>query len=191
MDAVFQWMEAYPLLVALFIVAARIVDVTIGTMRTIAVVRGYRVLAAVLGFFEVVIWITAVSGVLKSITLLKVIAYGLGFALGNASGVMLERRLAMGQQIIFMVSRHHSHAITGALRLADFTVTELAASGRDGPVAMCMAVVPRRRADTLINIARGVDADVQLVIGDVRATTLNRRPHSLLATGWRAWAKKK
>lgn len=184
------WINDYPVLAVLFIIAARVVDVSLGTMRTIAVVRGYRLLAAALGFFEVIIWISAVSGVLHDIRWWKVIAYGVGFGLGNLTGVMLEGKMAMGQQMLTLISRHYSHALAFALRLADYRVTEIPAQGRDGPITMCLVVVSRRKCDRAIELARGVDADVQVVVEDVRSTTMARRP-GFLATGWRALAKKK
>ena len=46
------------------IVLARITDVTLDTIRTAAIVQGRRVFAAVLGFFEAVVYICAVAKVL-------------------------------------------------------------------------------------------------------------------------------
>jgi len=43
------------LLGLVFIFFARIVDVSIGTVRIILISRGYRYLAPLLGFFEVII----------------------------------------------------------------------------------------------------------------------------------------
>jgi uncharacterized protein YebE (UPF0316 family) len=127
MQTVTEWLDAYPVFWPLFIILARITDVSLGTVRTICVVRGARWTAACLGFAEVIVWITAVSGVLIQPTLVKVVSYGLGFALGNACGVWMEGRLAMGQQRIVAISKNYSQAIAMALRMADYTVTEVPA----------------------------------------------------------------
>ena len=48
-------------LMPLLIFMARICDVSIGTIRIIFVSKGKRNIAPILGFFEVLIWITALS----------------------------------------------------------------------------------------------------------------------------------
>ena len=68
-------------LTCLLIVAARITDVSLGTIRTINVVQGRRTLALVLGFFEVLIWVFVVSRVINEI---RQPAYALAYALGFA-----------------------------------------------------------------------------------------------------------
>lgn len=51
-----------PIYLPLLIFLARIVDVSIGTIRIMMVIEGRRLLAATLGFLEVVIWILAAGG---------------------------------------------------------------------------------------------------------------------------------
>ena len=191
MVEVMRFLDANPFFWPVFILCARIVDVSLGTMRTICVVRGFRTVAACLGFCEVVIWVVAVSGVLRELSFIKIISYGLGFALGNACGVWLEQKMALGMQLVLMMSRGKAHAVAFGLRLAEFAVTEIPARGRQGDLAVCFAVVPRRRTAALLRIARAVDHEVITVVEDVRDTSLARRPTALPATGWRALVKKK
>jgi uncharacterized protein YebE (UPF0316 family) len=191
MQTVTEWLDAYPVFWPLFIILARITDVSLGTVRTICVVRGARWTAACLGFAEVIVWITAVSGVLIQPTLVKVVSYGLGFALGNACGVWMEGRLAMGQQRIVAISKNYSQAIAMALRMADYTVTEVPARGGHGAVAMCFVIAPRKKANQIVSIITGADEDAVVVVEDVRRTVMSRRPATAVATTWRAVLKKK
>jgi uncharacterized protein YebE (UPF0316 family) len=46
---------------------ARVLDVSIGTFRIILVSRGFRNIAPFLGFFEVLIWITAIGAIFNSL----------------------------------------------------------------------------------------------------------------------------
>ena len=73
----------------------RIIDVSLGTMRTITVVNGRLRLSVALGFFEVLVWVTAVSQVILRLRdhPILVLAYAAGFAAGNAVGILLERKL--------------------------------------------------------------------------------------------------
>jgi len=191
MHYVTEWLDAYPIFWPIFIILARIADVSLGTVRTICVVRGARWTAAWLGFMEVIVWITAVSGVLIEPTLVKVVAYGVGFALGNACGVWMESGLAMGQQRVVAISKHYSQAIAMALRMADYTVTEVPARGQQGKVAMCFVVAQRKCANQIVDIITGADEDAVVVVEDVRRTVMSRRPAATTLTGWRSVPKKK
>lgn len=185
------FLQTYPLLFALFIIISRILDVSLGTMRTIAVVRGYRMLAATLGFFEVMVWVIAVAGVLAEPTILTVVAYGVGFSLGNICGVWLEGKMALGHQMLFLLSKSRSHTIAFGLRMAGHTVTEVTATGRDGEVDMAFVVVPRRKSAEVIRLAKSLDHEVFVTIQDVRSNPMQRKYDFLQATGWRSILKKK
>ncbi len=192
MQALLDWLEHYPYLFAVFVIAARIVDVSIGTMRTIAVVRGYRWLAVGLGFVEVIVWVVAVSGVLVNPTLLKVAAYAVGFATGNAVGMALENRIALGLRMVLVISDTRQQSVAFALRLAGHAVTELPAKGAMGDVAMCFAVVPRRRIPEVERLALGVDPQAFITVQEASSNTLRKAyPATYTPTGWRAVFKKK
>lgn len=192
MVQIFDVLNLHPAFWPLYIFLARIGDVSIGTMRTIFVVRGHPFIAAALGFFEVIIWLTAVSGVLSGpLTLPRLLAYGLGFAAGNVVGIWLEQLLAVGQQRVILISRGRHHSVAFGLRLADYIVTEVPARGGQGDVALSFVIVPRRQVAEVIRIARSIDPDVFTAVEDVRHTSLRRHlgPHP--STGWRSIIKKK
>jgi uncharacterized protein YebE (UPF0316 family) len=73
---------------------ARIVDVSLQTIRIISISRGIRWLAPLVGFFEVLIWLLAIGQIMKTVSHpVAYIAYAAGFATGTAIGQSLERRL--------------------------------------------------------------------------------------------------
>lgn len=152
-----------------FIFLARVSDVSIGTVRTIVVMRGHRWVAFLLGFFEVLIWVTVVSAVFAHLqNWLNLVAYAGGFATGNAVGMWLEGKLAMGMQTLSFVSQGGHNAVAERLRYGDLAVTTITGRGFKGPVAICMAVVPRRSAESVIRMAREIDPDVFVTVEDVR-----------------------
>ena len=51
--------------VPLLIVIARICDVTLGTLRIILIGKGYRNIAPIIGFFEILLWIVVVSQIMQ------------------------------------------------------------------------------------------------------------------------------
>jgi uncharacterized protein YebE (UPF0316 family) len=151
---------------------ARVVDVSIGTVRLICVTRGHRWLAVVLAFFEVSIWVFAISRVLAHLDRWEnLLAFAAGFAAGNAVGMWIEDRLALGAQILSFISRGPAHAVAERLRFADLSVTTLTGSGRDGPVSIATTVVPRRTTPAVIRMAREVDPDAVVTVEDVRQTS--------------------
>ena len=91
-----EWIASIPVwLLCLLIFGLRVCDVTLGTVRTVAIVKGYLSAAVVLGFFEVLIWILAVSQVIVRIneSIFLGIAFAGGFAAGNAVGILVERHV--------------------------------------------------------------------------------------------------
>lgn len=191
MSEVIAFLEQYPALLLCFIIFARIIDVSLGTVRTICVVRGLRITAAVLGFFEVLVWIIAISGVLVDITFLKAIAFATGFAAGNATGIFIEKKIGMGMQMIMFMSRNRAHSVAMALRINDFRVTQVPARGRDGKIAMCFVIVSRRRVAKAMRIAHESDHEVRSVVMDVRESWMDQAIGGYERSRWRAIMKKK
>lgn len=186
-----EWLTGQDLLL-LYVFVARALDVSIGTMRTILMVRGCRVAAGALGFFEIMIWLTAVSGVLSdSLTIPKVLAYSSGFAAGNVLGIMLEQKLAFGSQLIRLSSPRRNGAVAAGLRLAGLPVTQMAGWGEHGEVSLCQVIVPRAKTPQVLRIACRIDEDLAYSVEDLRQASLVPLPSPSAGSGWRAILKKK
>lgn len=154
------------------IVLARIADVSLGTLRTVAVIYGRRGASWMLGFFEVLIWIFVVSRVIQTAQNepMYAVFYAIGFATGNYIGITIEQRLAYGQQVVRFFTRQ-GHAVADALRQAGFRVTELDGRGREGPVSILFVVAQRKKTPAALKTARSVDARCFYVVDDVRTSS--------------------
>lgn len=160
-----------PAWLPLVIFCARVTDVSMGTLCMICTVRGHKLLAVFVSFVEILIWVYAASSVLTHLdNIANVVAYAGGFATGRALGMWVEGKLALGTQVVTFISRGNAQAVAERLRFADHCVTTLSGSGRDGPVAICHAILPRRLAGTAIRMAREIDPNVVVTVEDVRAT---------------------
>ncbi|MBN2585900.1 MAG: hypothetical protein JXR55_01280, partial [Candidatus Fermentibacteraceae bacterium] len=106
------------LLTGLLVFLARVLDVSLGTIRTISIIQGRTVLAFFLGFIEVSIWLGVISAVIGQVQANPVMAvfYALGFATGNVIGIMIERRLAMGSMVIKIMARDSAHRLATRIR---------------------------------------------------------------------------
>jgi uncharacterized protein YebE (UPF0316 family) len=191
-ESLIEWLDSHAAFWPLFIFIARVLDVSIGTMRTILVVRGYRHLAPVLGFVEISIWVMAISGVLTHLDQwYNIVAYAAGFAAGNLVGITLDQKLAIGMQALRLISQTRSAAVAEGLRLAGYAVTEVKGRGISGDVSVSFVVVPRRETPTVVNIAKGVDTDVFMTIEDIRSSNFHVYRSAVPPTGWRAILKRK
>jgi hypothetical protein len=72
----------------ILIFVARILDVSLGTVRLVFVSRGFKFLAPLVGFFEVLIWILAMGQIMQHLT--NPVCY-IAYAGGVSDGVV-ERK---------------------------------------------------------------------------------------------------
>lgn len=154
----------------LLIFVARMVDVSIGTMRIIFISRGHRALAPLLGFFEILIWLVAIRQVFTQLdNPAAFVAYAAGFAAGNYIGLLMESKLAIGLAAIRIITNEDSRDLISRLNACDFGVTLVAARGVSGDVQLIFTVVPRRQLDTAIGIIKQLHPRAFISISDVRS----------------------
>jgi uncharacterized protein YebE (UPF0316 family) len=128
----------------ILIFGLRIVDVSLDTMRVLFAVRGKRGLAAVLGFFQALVWMFAIGNAIKHLdSVWHILGYAGGFAMGTLVGITIEHALAYGLATVRIVSQHGGVEIAEALRERGYGVTEIPGYGRDGGVEIVNSVVQR------------------------------------------------
>ena len=129
----------------LLIFCLRIVDVSLATLRMLLSIRGHKRIVPVIGFFEVLIWITAVGNAVKFLdSPVHLLGYAGGYATGTVVGLWIEEKMALGIAALRVMSRHGGVEIAEALRERGFGVTEFPAQGRDGRMEVVYAVLRRR-----------------------------------------------
>jgi len=159
------------LLTSLGIVLARIVDVSLGSVRTIYLVRGDGGRAALLGFFEVLVWIVVVSGVIQNLEQpVYMVCYAFGFALGTYIGIGLEARFGSTRQVVRIFSRRGDD-LTRRLREGGHLVTCFEGAGREGPISMLFLEVPARRVRSVVDGAAELDPDCFCIVDDIRQSS--------------------
>lgn len=179
------------LIKCVLIFLARIGDVSLGTLRTVVVMQGRRGLSWLLGFFEVLIWVFAVSAVISNLNHpLLAISYALGFATGNYVGLTIEQWWAPGRQVVRVFSRI-GREMAERLRADGYGVTLFTGEGRDGPVNSLYIQTARRGADALTDLAREIDPACFYVVEDVREASTARLASQQRGMGWRGWLQRK
>ncbi len=153
----------------LIIFISRIGDVTLGTMRSVLTARGHKNITPILGFFEVLIWIIVASQVMKQANNFACyIGWAGGFAMGNYIGLQIEERIALGLQIIRIITHEECNALIAELRKADHGTTVIDGHGAKGPVKIILTVVKRKNIDTIAKIIHKHNPGAFFSIEDIR-----------------------
>lgn len=157
------------IIIPIFIFFARIFDVSIGTVRIILVGKGFRVWAAVLGFFEVFVWIMAIGQIMQNLTnFLNYVAYATGFAMGTYIGMVIENKLSIGQMIIRVITKYDATELLAHLRTTPFHVTSVDADGNFGAVKVIFIVLERHDLKAAVNMIKTFNPNAMYTIADVR-----------------------
>lgn len=158
--------------VPLMIFSARIFDVSIGTVKYIFITRGFKNIAPVLGFFEVIIWLIAIGQVMNNITNpICYIAYGGGFGTGTYIGMVIEERMKLGLCIIRFITARPAQDFVDKVRNEGYGVTNISAQGIKGEVSVIFMVVKRTRLAHLMGMIREFNPDAFFTIEDVRSAS--------------------
>jgi uncharacterized protein YebE (UPF0316 family) len=136
-----------PVFDLVLIFTLRLLDVGMSTVRIVMLGRGRRGPAAVLGFFEALVWVIAISRVMSGLDdPARMIAFALGFAAGTYAGSMVEEWLALGQSLIRIVAPVATDHVAPLLRDQGYGATVLNGDGLLGEVRVTFCVVPRKKA---------------------------------------------
>jgi len=154
----------------LLIFLARICDVSIGTLRIIFVSKGKKNIAPFLGFFEVLIWIVAISKIMQNLdNYINYIAYAAGFATGNLVGMIIEEKLAMGIQLIRVFTHNNGPDLVNSLNSNGFGATSVEAHGAIEKVHLIYTIVHRNELEKVLEIIDRFNPKAFYTIEDVKA----------------------
>lgn len=175
-----QYLQDNPIALLLFVFVARIVDVSLGTLRIILLARGQKTLAPILGFFELFIWIVAISQLLTSLTSFwGFLAYAAGFATGNYIGMLLEEKLALGMVALRIFAIQDGPKLLNLLRKEGFGVTSLEGRGAETDVQVLFIITHRRDLKRAVKLVHDVNPKTFYSIEEVRGSNEGVFPQSM------------
>jgi uncharacterized protein YebE (UPF0316 family) len=150
------------------IFAARILDVSMGTVRVILTARGYRYAAPGLGFIEILIWLLAIGQIMKNLANPACyVAYAGGFAAGNFVGIYIHQRLSLGTVLVQTFARDDAARLVDSLKSEDYGVTCIDAQGTYGPVKIVFTIISRRLTKNVVAHIKRYDPHAFYTIEDV------------------------
>ena len=151
---------------------ARIIDVSIGTIRTVLVVRGNRLVGSILAFFEVLIWFFAAKEALSKVdSILIPIFYAGGYATGTYIGTLISSNYLDGLISLQVVSTSKLvNKMVKMIRNAGFGVSVIELNNTKDNRGKKMAIIElnKKSLKKLTSIIRSVDASAFVIINDTR-----------------------
>ena len=158
--------------VPLLIMMARVMDVSLDTIRMIMVAKGYRNKAPFIGFFQVLIWIITITRIMAHLEIWTAyIGYAGGFALGTYVGMKLEGKLALGFELIRVITRADASQLIAELTEKGYHITYVDGKGRDGQVGILFIVERRKVIKDVIEIIKEKNPKAFYTIEDVRSVS--------------------
>lgn len=165
----------------LLIFLARVLDVSLATIRIMFISKGFKHLAPIIGFFQIFIWLLAIGQIFQNLTnVIYYIAYAGGFATGTYLGMYLEGKLSIGTQIVRIITVKNAQELADALRSGGYEVTYSEANGIDGRVMVIYCIIDRHDLPAIIDLIKKYNPNAFYSIEDVKLVsekiTQHRKP---------------
>lgn len=165
MEAIFVG-PAGPIIIFLM----RIGDVSLATIRMLMIMRNRKLLAPLIGLFEVLIWLFAAGVAIQHLeSPWHVMGYAGGYAAGNWVGLWIEDRLALGLTSLQVFTPSHGRSIAETLRSIGHGVTQFTGRGKEGRVEVIYSVVRRKDARRAMRLVHEMDDDAVVTLGEISA----------------------
>ncbi len=148
---------------------ARVIDMSMSTIRTLMVMQSRKLTAAVIGFFEVGIYVAVLGKVVGGLdNPWNLLAYCAGFATGNYIGILLENKIALGNlsaQIILRTA--NNDILVDSLRKEKFGVTVIEGQGIEGPREILNVALNRKDLQRLKQLVDGIDKHAYITVNSI------------------------
>jgi uncharacterized protein YebE (UPF0316 family) len=159
-------------IVPLLILVARIIDVTLGTIRMVFISKGEKFLSASLGFFEVLIWLLAITRIMDNLTnVWAYLAYASGFAIGTYLGMVIEQKLLVGKVVVDVITSKDAQQLVEELREKKYTFTCIGVDGPESGVKSLHVIIHKKDLNKLIHFITAYDPDSYYTVEDIKIVT--------------------
>lgn len=171
-ENLFNWV-----ILPLLIFIARTSDVSLGTLRNVFIGKGLKRVVPIVAFFEVLIWLISIRQVMNNLNNpLCYIAFAGGFATGTYVGMYIERRLALGLQVLRIITAQDARELIHALTGANVGITVVDGHGAKGPVKIIFTIIKRKDLQQIREIIRKYNPNAFYSIEDIRHANLGVFP---------------
>jgi uncharacterized protein YebE (UPF0316 family) len=159
------------LLLCIKIFFIRILDVSLGTVRMILIVKEKRFMASIIGFIEVAVWFTVVKQALTTAdtSLWIVIAYSGGFATGTYIGSFISGQFIQGNFTVQVITSKKDDMVN-TLRENGYGVSVIDARGKDEtqPKYILFIQINKKRFNHLRDLIKELDEKAFIVVNETK-----------------------
>jgi len=158
------------LFLCLKIFFVRIIDVSLGTFRTLTIVKGKATYASLIGFVEVFIWFLIVREALNTdVTNIWVaISYSLGFATGTYLGGAISSKFLKSNLSFEIITSNYE--TVDILRDKGYAVTVLDVEGKDKDKEkyMLLLEISSDKSDALKSLIKEIDSNAFIIVTETK-----------------------
>jgi len=157
--------------VYLLIMVAKIIEVSLMTVRVVLITKGERKIGSIIGFFEVMLWIYIASSVLTGIAddPLKAVFYSLGFAIGNFVGSIIEEFIGLGlSEVQIIVKEEDGLELATFIRENGFAVTIVEGMGKNFKRNILFMFIKRKRVKGAVELIKGYQENVVITVAETK-----------------------
>lgn len=157
------------LFLCLKIFFVRILDVSLGTVRTIMTVKNKNLIASVIGFVEITVWFLVVKEALNTDnnSIFIVFSYALGFSTGTYIGGLISNRYIKGYMSVQVISDKYDKLVS-VLRENGFGVSTINIKGKDTDKVMLLIQINSSSLDKLKSIINKCDSKAFVIINETK-----------------------
>ena len=166
-------------LLPFLIFLARTCDVTLATLRNVFISRNIRKIVPLLGFFEVLLWLVAVTQTVKNLNNVACyIGFAGGYSMGIYVGLAIEERLALGKQVIRIITNQDPTELIKALFDAKMGATTLDGKGSKGPVKVIFTTLKRKDVSFVDDLIKKHTPGAFYTVEDIRNSNMGVFPET-------------
>lgn len=149
---------------------ARLLDVTLATFRTMVMVKGKKIFPAILGFFEVLVWLMVVEETLKTETnsIWVPIAYAGGYAIGSLLGTFISNKFIKGVCAVQVITNKNNTKLLNAIKKEDYgiSIIELKKEKNIPAKELYLIEVNSNRVKSLKDLINKYDEKAFVIVSD-------------------------
>lgn len=180
-DQLFNWV-IMPILIAM----ARVFDVSLGTIRVVYIAKGFRKIAPIIGFFEVLVWVVVVRQVFANVqNPMWYVGYAAGFGIGTYVGILISEKFSVGEVLIRVITTKKIEGLVDTFEKAGYGITAVDSHGKKSKGTVIFSVVHSTDVENVIKLIHEHNPKAFYTIEDIRKVSeghLRAKSHRLAAS---------
>ena len=149
---------------------ARLIDVSLGTFRTINTVKERHLIAALIGLVEITVWFLIVKEALNNDnnSIFIVISYAFGFSVGTYIGGKISKIFIKSNLEVQVILSNKDDNVVRKIREHGYAVTAIEVKGTKNNKYMLYIQIRDNSIENLKSIVRKLDNNAFIVVNETK-----------------------